>query len=79
MAAWIALQTFVEKYASIAALAPRHKENEVMAFGKGCNGWHTVGYLSANGVEATEGSIWCHVCLYEVDDLVELVEVLGGL
>lgn len=70
---------FVEKHLSVAALSATDKQNEVVARGKIGYVGHAVGHLSADGVEASEGSRRRDMLLYIVDDAMKLVEALGGL
>ena len=69
----------LEEHLTVGALLSADKEDEVVARGKLGDVGHAVGHLSADGVEAAEGSAGGDVALDIVDDAVELFEALGGL
>ena len=71
--------TFVEEHLTVTALASAHKEHEVVACGKCRYVGHTVGHLSADGVEALERGFGGYMFLYILDDTVKFVERLRCL
>ena len=71
--------TLVIEHLSIAALSPTHKNDHIMLGCKARNVGHTVGHLSANGVETAKNGRGTDVRLYVFDDAMELVKALRGL
>ena len=56
MAVVVDASALVEQHSTVAALAATDEENEFVAGSKGCNVRHSVGNLTANGVETAEPS-----------------------
>ena len=69
----------VEEHLTVRALAPADEEDEIVLGGKLRDVRHTVGHVTADGVEALEDGSWGDMRLDIVDDAVELVERLRGL
>ena len=69
----------LEQHLTITALSSRHKQYKVVTRSKRRYVWHTVGYLSADGIEALELGSFAHVFLYVFYDAMESVERLSGL
>ena len=65
---------FVVQYLAVAALSSAHEENEVVACGECRDVRHSVGNLSADGVETPEYGLQRYVLLDILDDTVEFVE-----
>ena len=79
VAVGIDAQTLVEEHLAVGTLTATDEEDKVVLRGKLRDVGHTVGHITADGVEALEGGIWRDVRLDVVDDAVELVERLRGL
>ena len=79
VAVGIDAQALVEEHLAVGTLAATDEEDKVVLRGKLRDVGHTVGHITADGVEALEGGIWRDVRLDVVDDAVELVERLRGL
>ena len=72
-------QALVEEHLTVRALAPADEEDEIVLGGKLRDVRHTVGHVTADGVEALEDGSRGDMRLDIVDDAVELVERLRGL
>ena len=79
MAVGIVHEAFVEEHAPVGTFATRDEENQVVALGKRRDGRHSVGHLSADGVETAERGLGMDVVLDKLHDFVEFVEVFRGL
>lgn len=69
----------IEEHLAVAALSSGDEEDEVVLGGEGADVWHTVGNLSADGVEGAERRIGGDMLLDIVDDGMELIERLRCL
>ena len=56
-----------------------HEKHQVVAGGKIGDVGHAIGYLTADGVEATEDGIGRDVLLDVLDDAMKLAQILRGL
>lgn len=69
----------IEEHLAVAALSSGDEEDEVVLGGEGADVWHTVGNLSADGVEGAERCLWGYMLLNIADDGMELIERLRCL
>lgn len=79
VASGVDAEALVEQHPSVGTLAAADEEDDVVACSKGGDAGHTVGHLSADGVETTEGGIGRDVRLDIFHDALKLVEALRGL
>lgn len=71
--------TLIEQHLAVAALAATNEEDKVVAAGEGADVWHTVGHLSADGVEALENGRGRNMRLYVANYVVKLIKRLCRL
>ena len=71
--------TFVEEHLTVTALAPAHEEHKVVTTGECRNVRHSVGHLTADGVETLECGIRRYMFLYIFNDTMKFVERLSRL
>ena len=79
IAVGIDAMALLEQHLTITALSSRHKQYKVVTRSKRRYVWHTVGYLSADGIEALELGSFAHVFLYVFYYTMETIERLSGL
>ena len=72
-------QALVKEYLAITALTTTDKEDKVVLGSETGDVRHAVRHTTADGVEALEGSVGGDMLLDIFDNLMKLIERLGGL
>ena len=72
-------QAFVEQHLSITALSATDEKDQVVTAGKVRDVGHSIGDITADGVEALKGGLWRDVLPYVFYDALKLVKRLRCL